>query len=281
MRTLLIILSGIFTALAGWLWYHHANEVRESITYFPADPDSRFLEAKTGIDFGGEKNGTYEMTVKSSSILDRSVYLRQDITLVFFNGVLIGKTGVWKGDVSRLDQQKIIRLNQGGLLQAISFHHGEIHRQDGSITGIQTVTGDSVFFGNGSPHLYFFRNPETAAEQKYAETLTEKIRTVLEEDLGRAASAFGIDRSLYRFIPLTEINRLKDLFPQEMAERIFGRLVEGLYKNYFLGIRKEDEKMESPIGSHLPVIWISKNKDHLLVTFVGADGKPHLLKQQL
>lgn len=68
-------------------------------------------------------------------------------------------------------------------------------------------------------------------------------------------------------------------FSKEQSAKIIGQLTEGLYKNYFLGVIKEDGTIADPIGSSIPVLLINDN--HLLILFTTVDGESIVLRQQI
>ena len=89
----------------------------------------------------------------------------------------------------------------------------------------------------------------------------------------------------YQAIPFTLFNENAKSglsgFSKASSNRIVGQLWEGLYKNYFLGIKKADGTIISPIGSAIPLILLAKNKSHILVLTETVNGEPILLRQMI
>ncbi|KHF31170.1 hypothetical protein LR68_00118 [Anoxybacillus sp. BCO1] len=94
-----------------------------------------------------------------------------------------------------------------------------------------------------------------------------------------------LSKNDYYHLYLTELVQYNeqpfmDLTTNE-TETMIGNLWEGLYKNYFLGIKKQNGSMESPIGSTVPLILIKKDYSQLFVVTETADGELIILKQLL
>ena len=96
---------------------------------------------------------------------------------------------------------------------------------------------------------------------------------------------YSFDLDQYTTIPLTSIYQYEEVplpgFNKEQTQAIIGRLWEGLYKNYFLGVKKQDGTTIDPIGSTIPLILVSTDQTHLLVVSELKDDDIMLLKQQI
>ncbi len=57
--------------------------------------------------------------------------------------------------------------------------------------------------------------------------------------------------------------------------------MEGLYKNYLLGIKKENGTIVDPIDSLIPLILLNKNKKELLVLIYTKENEYVLFKQKI
>lgn len=257
----------------------------ESITYFPTNPNATFLEAKTVLQYNGRKQKGYEITLRTFSNFEKQAYLRQDVTFIFANGRLIDKENHWKRDVRQLAFEGNIPFDQNALFQAVTFHHAEIHAPKEGISSVQTGSMDDLYvIGTESPALNF-REAETEEEFGWKEIMDKKTSEILETSKQSAVEADYFHPEFYDAIPLTELfpfmTQPLPSFSMEETKRIIGQLMEGLYKNYFLGIKKRDGTTVSPIGSTVPIIWIAKNKMDLFITFETADGQPIVLRQNI
>jgi len=103
--------------------------------------------------------------------------------------------------------------------------------------------------------------------------------------LEKAGQAFQVNLDQYKIISLTDLPSKKNqwlaAFPPFKREEIVGKLWEGLYKNYVLGVKKEDGSTVSPQGSTIPLLLMAKNQREILVLFTLKDGTPIMLRQKL
>lgn len=278
--TILIIFTAAVFNLSG-------GKVQESITYFPIDPKVSFQTAYTSITLLNQaKNGHYTLEWQLASTLDRKAYLRQDIGLLFSNGKLIDKSGYWKENTKYLKQEKKITNEGSSFFQAITFHHAELHENDNQIFSAQTMSADQLYVIDTpfSP-LNSFRTPMSQDEKDWKEGLDQKTNKLLQNSWNKGIQNFSVNLSQYRTIPLTKFyfksNDSIPGFSAEESKRVVGNLWEGLYKNYFLGIKKANGTTETPIGSTIPLILLAKDKTHLLVLIETASGKPIILRQKM
>lgn len=262
---------------------NHNNKIQESITYFPIDPKVAFKEVSTSIRLvKATPHEKFKINWKTYSILDRTAYLRQDVSLLFINGRLAGKQAKWKQNTSILTQEDQVSGKNSATLQALTFHYAELHENENHIFSSQQMSADRLYIIH-SPiiRMHSFRIPQSAEEKEWKEELDKQTSQLLEHSFAKGIKYFSINPSEYTAIKLTELHSIK-IFPGftgTETKRIMGNLWEGLYKNYFLGIRKADGNRINPIGSTIPVILLAKDKTHLLVLTQTAKEEPTLLRQ--
>lgn len=261
------------------------NPAQEAITFFPIDPTVQFQTAGTSLSQATEKqNGTYELRWQTDSTLDRKAYLRQDVGLLYSNGRLISKMGAWKGDTSRILQKKEIVGNASALLQALTFHYAEIHHNENEIFSAQKMTrAEEYVVRTPFIPLFTFRQAASKEEIKWKQILDDQTARDLQTSWRKGMKAFSIPLNHYHAFPLTQLYAVPALpgYSKEESDRIIGNLWEGLYKNYFLGIKKADGTRISPYGSTIPLILLAKDKTQLLVLTETDNGEPILLRQKI
>ncbi|EIJ78862.1 hypothetical protein PB1_14929 [Bacillus methanolicus PB1] len=287
MRKHIFLFITIFVITVSIILLNRPQQVKESITFFPIDPKVVFLNASTKLDLLDEKKqDRYSVAWKIESTLEREAYLRQDIGFLFANGRLKGKMGKWKQNTAYLFQEQIINDNDSSHLEAVSFHHAEIHYDNEQIFSAQTMSADNLYVIHSSlSPLHSFRTPGTNEETEWKTTIDKITNQDLDSSWTNAIEHFMIKRDQYITIPLTKLieynNRPLPGFTKHETERILGNLWEGLYKNYFLGIKKRDGTVVEPEGSIVPLILLAKNKSHLLTVTETGDGEPIMLRQQI
>jgi hypothetical protein len=259
---------------------------KESIIFFPLDPNVTFTNAKTSLALMPKKiNKEYSLCWNVTSTLDRKVYLRQDISLLFANGRLKETLSKWKENSQTLLQKKTVKTKDSQLFQAISFHYGEIHEGE-SIRSSQKMSGEQLYvIDSAYSPLVSFRQARTPEEKEWEKVLNKTTRQLLDYKTRQLINYFSIrDKNYYHFYLLELVLFNDQPFPDlsmEKTQKIIGNLWEGLYKNYFLGIKKKDGAVVSPIGSIMPTLLISKDYDHLIVLFETSDGEKIQLIQKI
>lgn len=260
--------------------------VQETITFFPIDPTTFFQKAETNLSqVDPIKQDSYSFQWRTRSTLDKKSYLRQDVGLLYSNGRLIGKMGEWKENNRQLEQEKKINGKDSALLQALTFHYAELHRNEAEYFSAQKLSNTELYVVRTPFEPFFsFREARTSEEEKWKRILDDKTVQTLQDSWKKGIKTFSIPLSHYFAYPLTTFYKNQQPLPgytKEQTERIVGTLWEGLYKNYFLGIKQSDGTTVSPFGSIIPLILLAKNRGELLVISETAKGEPILLRQKI
>jgi hypothetical protein len=192
----------------------------------------------------------------------------------------------WKQETDTIKKEMMVSGKESSLLQAVSFHYSEIHETEDHFTSAQKMTKDTLYVidSNFSP-LSSFHNPSTSMEKEWKNLLEEVTHQQITYWWKKGIKSSGINSNEYIKIPLTELPKYEDKplngFTNKEWEKILGNLWEGLYKNYFNGIKKEDGTVADPLGSSIPLIMVSKAKKEVLVLLITKDGNTSLLKQRV
>jgi len=276
----LLILVSIFYI------FQQKQIAKESITYFPIDPTVTFPKANTTLTFSKKRFDEYSILWESNSSINKLAYLRQDMSLLYANGKLISTMGEWKQNTLELSEKKTVVERESNYLQAITFHYAEIHDASERIFSSQKISADNLYVINSKFENtpIFFHHPNNLVEKDWAKTLDKEAFDYAEYAYRQGLKKFHISADQYHTkLLLTELTQYNDAplphFSKEQSAKIIGQLTEGLYKNYFLGIIKEDGTIADPIGSSIPIILISDN--HLLILFTTVDDEPIVLRQQI
>lgn len=274
-------------SIAFALHFFYFKPALETITFFPLDQSAQYQSANTTLtlqkDHAGQK---HRVDWSVSSVLDQDAYLRQDMALVFSNGRLKGKMAKWRQDTSLLTQKDVLSADESAKYEGITFHYSELHHSDDQITSTQRMSEDFLYVIHSpfSP-LSSFRMPKSNLEREWQEVLDQSTENRLAKSLQKAIDIYGINEEDYMTVPLIGLRKFEDQpidgFNQTETANLIGRLWEGLYKNYFQGIKKSDGTVEDPIDSTMPVILISKDKSHLLAVIQTKSGESIILKQLL
>ncbi|GAB3795524.1 hypothetical protein [Virgibacillus kimchii] len=273
----LFLLVSIFTII-----YSFKFISSPAITFFPLNKERAFVEADSTLSLIAEnEKDRYEIKWSSSSQSDEPFYLRQDVSLLYENGLLKGVRSKWVEDTDVIQIKEKILQEDSGFFQVISFHHGEIHNDDSKITSIHTLSGDYLYvIDSPTTPLESFKEPNNSYEAEWKNLLDKASKQQLLFHWHQLFTYFGVDEENYLAVPLTELNKyVKEPLPsmtQDETDKIMGQLWEGLYKNYIIPIVSEDTDR---INSYIPIVLFDKKKNHLQVLFELNGEKQQLLQK--
>ena len=277
----------IMCVLALGIQFIYKPQTKESIIFFPLNENVLYQSATTILMLEPEKkNDHYEVNWKVSSKLDTPAYLRQDVGFLFMNGRLKGLMNEWEQDTDQIVEESTIKGKESSLLQAVSFHYSEIHESDTDFTSAQKMSEDTLYVidSNFSP-LNAFRDPGTNAEKEWKNILDKVTTQQLDYLWEKAISSMKIPIENYTSIPLSQLPKVAEEplegFTQQEWDRLIGNLWEGLYKNYYLGLKKEDGTVIDSIDSAIPLILVKKDRSEVLVLLIDKNGEASLLRQQI
>ncbi|WP_163970004.1 hypothetical protein [Oceanobacillus halotolerans] len=275
-----IILLSIITAI---LAYMFPFQSKQTITYFPEDDKTSFTQSYTEIELLAMKDHNhYEVNWQGGSQTNRSVYLKQDASLLFDNGKLRGVRSKWEQDTDHIKMSENLYGEDSSLFQSISIHHAETHYPDDDIRSIQEMSDDQLYIiDSPSTELDSFRTPQDSYQKEWKELLDYTTKEQLLFHWHRLARHFQIDYEDYHAIPLTGLSTYNTeplpTFTKKETDQIIGQLWEGLYKNYILPAANTEQ---GKLTSYIPIILISKDSSHLLVLY-ELNGEMEKLIQQI
>lgn len=263
------------------------NSSEETITFFPLNEAVQYKSASTSLTLQKNKqNNKHEIDWKVQSSLEQEAYLRQDMGLLFVNGYLKGKAAKWEQDTADLYQENFISSGESAKYDALTFHYSELHGDGDRITSAQRMSDDMLYVIDSpfSP-LQSFSVAKSKQEIEWKKVLDQSVSNTLNKSLNMAERTYGFKAANYLTVPLDTIRQFEDQplkgFTQKETANILGKLWEGLYKNYYLGIKKSDGTVVDPIDSTMPLILVSRDKSHLLVVTQTDSGESIVLKQLL
>lgn len=263
------------------------EQVQESMIYFPLDQTVSFNLANSSLNLiKNNQKDKYEIVWTVNSSLSEDAYLRQDISMLFVNGRLYDTINEWKRRSKEIAVQKKFTLTDTALLDVISFHHGELHGTNAPITSAQYYSAAKMYVIDSKYEpIHSFSIPKTASDEEWVQILTNKLTKSETKHLQTVQANLKINLNDYYIVPLTDFDNFQKILTDNVtitkANQIIGQLWEGLYKNYFLNIKKADGTTISPIGSTIPLLLLNKTIDNLIVSFETGDGDFQYLYQNL
>ncbi|MFC4320767.1 hypothetical protein [Litchfieldia salsa] len=285
MKRIIYISTILCSVLFAGFLYITKEETQESIIFFPLDRSVMFTVATTNLTLIDAKDeDEHILEWDSTSILDREVFLRQDVSLLFSDGRLKAKTSEWEDQSKKIAQYSKITGEDSSHYVAISYHHGEIHYDDNHIKSTQKMSGDHLYVIDSSfSSLESFREPKKTTQKEWKDILDHATEQNRAYALANLIDHFDINTTDYNQLPLSELVEYNEqpLFEldNEKTQQTIGKLWEGIYRNYFLGIKLKDGTVIDPIGSSEPQLFFHKDSSHILILFETSEGDPIQLIQ--
>lgn len=253
------------------------KQTSPTIKFFPIQENATFLYANTDLKV---KDTSLEWESRSKS--DQTYYLRQDVSLLYFNGKLKGLRSKWEQKTDFINITEKLPITDQGVWESITFHHGEIHDgEDKKITSIQTMSNNKLYtIQMEESNIYTFQIPETMEELLIQQIIDRKSTQYLSNSWDKWIEHYQIDEAKYTRIPIVELVKFKDQalpsFSQDQTNKIIGQLWEGLYKNYVIPIL---DTQGSSNNSPMPIILLAKDQTHLIVLFEWNGNKEQLIQR--
>lgn len=243
------------------------EQAEKTITYFPIETGQTFNKAITSLI---SQNDSSSVKWQSTSMSEERHYLRQDLSLLFINGMLKGVLNKWRQDETTIEQTEFVTIKPNVFIEAISFHHGEIHR-DHNITSLQQMSSDQLFIFKDD-----ISSNKLSQKQK-RQLLMKKVNDSLHKHWDLLIDHFNIKIEEYEQVALTELTHLEQRltkdYSEQVAKKIIGQLWEGLYKNYILQV------IDTAGHNFMPLILIAKDRTHLLVLYELNHEKQQLIQK--
>lgn len=274
MKKIILILFFITLTSVG-IYFANGMKSSPTITYFPIDYGTGFEVSETSLQLDDVME-SYNVLWNVHSKTEVPMYLRQDVSLLYKDGMLHGMRSKWRENTDSISFSERTSDNKSRKWEAISFHYGEIH-SDETINSTQHLSHDELYVlkeNNQFEGFHKYNNESNLI------SLDKEIKKKLLAHWQDLLFYFHIDMNDYHLVPLTSLylyqeNPLPNL-DQETTNRVMGQLWEGLYKNYIIPYIDTTETLDS----YVPLILIDKESETLLVLF-EMNGKKEKLIQKI
>lgn len=219
----------------------------------------------------------YKVKLDSISRTNQSAAYRQDVTLLFQDGLLIESSHQKKQNVNTLKQHMETIHTYNHLYQAISFHYAATKNQ----LYKQTMSHDYLYVSATKyGGIQSFHQPETVQHQNWKEWIDRGIHQQLNYEWNEAFHEFQIEPNDYFMFPLSQLpiyNQQEELpgITPDQASMVIAEIWKILFTHFM------DQKEGKATGNSLPLILIDKKGDHFRVIFRTADGHYHEFQQSI
>lgn len=254
---------------------------------FPIDKHVQFNNASSRLTIQQRKGkSSYNVILRTNSETNSPTFLRQDIALIYTNGVLISILYGWKENLAYFEQNLAIKGEGSARYNVITFHHAEIHNPDNVITSQQAMSHDQAYIlSSAFSSLSFFREAQTNTQAQWQRILDHAIKEQWNYQWNYLIQYFKIDPRQYELIPFTQLPIYQTVplpnFSQAETLQIIGGIWEGVYRHYVLGLTNSLGKPLYPEGSTLPILLLANDGSHLKLLFRSSKGQEVQLIQQI
>lgn len=262
-------------------WMITYDQADTTLKYFPFDSNVTFNQANTKLHFLTESNkNAYQIDWDVISEVDRPVFLRQDVSLLYVDGMIKGVKSKWQEELPEIKLQTTLNGEGSSHYQAISYHHAEVHYPEDVIKSAQTMSSDELYvIDSAYTPLESFRVPENKKQQDWKEALDHATTQQLQMHWRELIQHFNIPIESYYYVPLTAINQYETkpipTLTIEETQKVIAQLWEGLYSSYILPF----DQNKSTVNSFVPLILFDKQEKQLRVLYQDQDGNKKQLIQ--
>ncbi|WP_182199573.1 hypothetical protein [Paraliobacillus salinarum] len=280
MRYFIITIASCFIVGFAY-WFITYDQTDTTLKYFPFDSNVTFNQANTKLHFLTESNkNAYQIKWDVTSEVDRPVFLRQDVSLLYVDGVIKGMKGKWQEELPEIKLQTTLNGEGSSHYQAISYHHAEVHYPEDVIKSVQTMSSDELYvIDSAYTPLESFRVPKNKKQQDWKEALDHATTQQLKMHWRELIQHFQIPIESYYYVPLTAISQYETKpipnLTNEETQKVIAQLWEGLYSSYILPF----DQNKSTVNSFVPLILFDKQGKQLRVLYQDQEGNKKQLIQ--
>lgn len=235
-----------------------------TITYFPPDQTVTFQEQNNELDYANN-----QLHWKTTSTTSEPTYLRQDIAMLYRDGVFLGFTNQWKSNQQTLTFEHLFSKPSSGIYESISYHYSETHNNDDirsaalmdySFLQLDCVNTNCQVESNQLKDSVHYNN---------------KVQHHWDELIAH----FSIDKHLFTKMSITHLFRYKDqplpTLSQQETDKVINQLWEGIYANYIIALMDTNEKQRA---HYIPLVLIKNDEIQILYEI---NGKKEQLIQKI
>ncbi|WLV23561.1 hypothetical protein QR721_07810 [Aciduricibacillus chroicocephali] len=278
------LIAPVLTIILFLLYIAFVHPAVQTITYFPLAADKQYKYAYTKLipPVDASVDGKYRVDWTSISMSEEPLYLRQDVSLLFRNGCLIGAQSSWKKNTAAIKMTEYPAMQGDSLLEAITLHHGEIHDMQDNISSIQAMSSSRLYIDSDRKKpftIHAFNTASTDEEADFQKRMESKTKQQLLYHWNDIASELKIDLNDYMTIPLASLAQYENEplpgMTEKQTKETVGKLWEGLYKQYIIKVLTD----RNP-DTCMPLILLDRKQKHLQVIY-RLNGKTEQLIQRI
>ncbi len=270
---LLVLAHALPLLITAYLLLPNDRNVLKSVS---KDPQLSFVQANSTLFVENMENNrnlpsAFKIKLNTISQTNKSISLRQDVTLLFQDGILVAKTGHQEKNADFIVQQLAITSKYNHLYQAISFHYAQTDNQ----TYRHQMSYDYLYVSATKyGGIQTFHQPETLQQQNWKQIIDRRLHQQLNFEYNDAFQKFEINPNDYFLFPLSQLpiyssqEQLPGI-PAEDSSEVIRKIWNILHENI---IMEHNNKVN---GSSMPLLLIAKDGTYFTILYRTADGLYH------
>ncbi|WP_209810883.1 hypothetical protein [Ammoniphilus resinae] len=256
-------------------------ESQQAIQNYPNHQEVHFQQAKSELSVeppATSETPNYHVQLKTVSRTNIPAAKRQDMTLLYQDGLLVGATHQQKENVDTIVQQLEVNSKYNHLYQAVSFHHGYTGTHN-----TQEVSSDYLYVSvTKYGGLQSFHEPITLLQQNWKEAIDRGLEQ-MDAEWSQALEEFSLNPYSYYLFPLTQLasHTSHDWLPGVSSEKLL-QLTQSISSAVYTNIvAPANLNNKDPLYlSSIPLILIDKKDLEIQIMYRTDDGHYHLLKEK-
>lgn len=229
-----------------------------TITYFPPDETISYSDQMNTLSY---ENNT--LSWKSLSTTNKTAYLRQDIAILYVDGLFKGVMNTWKRSSETIDFQKDLPSVRSGIYESLSYHYSETHT-DNNIRSASST-------GYSSLHIECTKNDCQQVASDDETNLKDLFKNKeLQHQWDELLTYFSIDEDVFEKLKLTQLYQYNDTplptLSQDQTDNVINHLWEGLYANYIIELMETKEHQKA---HYMPLVLYKEDEIRILYELNG------------
>ncbi len=236
-----------------------------TITYFPPDQTVTFQEQNNELDYTNNK-----LHWKTISTTSKPTYLRQDIAMLYRDGVFLGFMNQWKTNHKTLSFEHLFSKPKPGMYESISYHYSENHNND-DIRSAALMDYSYLQLDCATTNCHVEQSGDQLSDSMH---YNKKV----EHHWDDLMAYFSIEEQLFTKMSMTHLFRYKDqplpTLTQQETDDVINHLWEGIYANYIIALMDTNEKQRA---HYIPLVLMKS--DEIQILYEINDKKEQLIQK--
>lgn len=258
----------------------------QSTSLYPIDKNISFIEYETSIEFLDKKKNDYSLQVTTYSKTNEPSNTRQDLALLFIDGVFVDSLANRIDQTDIIEQQQVITESQSARFDVITFHHSQRQDHSGDMLFQYELSHDHAYvLSSPITSVNLFRQPRTNTQKQWQGMLDRTITKEWNRQWQSLIEYYSLNADDYERIAVLHlpdfVERQLSASSKRSLKSIIGLIWYDLYHQYILGKVNNSNQPINTKGSTMPVILLAKDFSHYHILFQTEGGLEQKITREL